>query len=122
MLWLALHFPLLSLEALPLRHSPSTTNSKAGTSVIVVRGRVLACDAAAAEAGVLPGQKLSTALGLQLGLSVFERDAGREERALTALACWAGRFTPTLSRQPPDVLLLEIGGCLRLFGGGQAIV
>lgn len=113
MLWLALHFPLLSLEALPLRHSPST---------IVVRGRVLACDAAAAEAGVLPGQRLSTALGLQPGLSVFERDAGREERALTALACWAGCFTPTLSRQAPDVLLLEIGGCLRLFGGEQAIV
>lgn len=83
---------------------------------------MLACDAAAARAGVLPGQKLSTAIGLQPGLSVFERDAGREERALTALACWAGRFSPTLSRQAPDVLLLEIGGCLRLFGGGQAIV
>lgn len=71
---------------------------------------------------MLPGQRLSTALGLQPGLSVFERDAGREERALTALACWAGCFTPTLSRQAPDVLLLEIGGCLRLFGGEQAIV
>ncbi|MBI2278011.1 MAG: DNA polymerase Y family protein [Dechloromonas sp.] len=113
MLWLALHFPLLSLEALPQRCSPSA---------VAARGRVLACDAAATGAGVLPGQKLSTALGLQPGLSVVERDAGGEARALTALACWAGRFTPTLCRQSPDVLLLEIGGCLRLFGGGQAIV
>lgn len=56
------------------------------------------------------------------GLAVFERDAGRELAALHALACWAGRFTPTLSLQSPDGLLLEIGGCLRLFGGAEAIV
>lgn len=73
-------------------------------------------------AGVRAGQKLSTALGLLPGLAVFERDAGREQQALDNLACWAGRFTPTISLQPPDTLLLEIGGCLRLFGGGEAII
>jgi protein ImuB len=112
-LWLALHFPLLLLEALPLRQSPSA---------VVARGRVLAGDEAATVAGIRAGQKLSTALGLQPGLAVFERDEPRERQALEALACWAGRFTPTLSLAPPDALLLEIGGCLRLFGGVQAIV
>lgn len=33
-----------------------------------------------------------------------------------SLACWAGRFTPRLSLAD-GALLLEIGGCLRLFGG-----
>ncbi|UCV01637.1 Y-family DNA polymerase [Dechloromonas denitrificans] len=113
MLWLALHFPLLPLEALPLRQSPSA---------VVSRGRVLACDRQAAEAGVKSGQKLSTALGLQPGLAVFEREAVRENGALESLACWAGRFTPTLSLAPPNTLLLEIGGCLRLFGGVEPIV
>lgn len=113
MLWLALHFPLLALEALPLRQSPSA---------VVSRGRVLACDGLAAEAGVSSGQKLSTALGLQPGLAVFERDAARENGALESLACWGGRFTPTVSLAPPNCLLLEIGGCLRLFGGVEAIV
>ena len=83
---------------------------------------MLVVDAAAAAAGVGAGQKLSTALGLQPGLAVFERDAGREQQALDSLACWAGRFTPTISRQPPATLLLEIGGCRRLFGGTEAIV
>ncbi|PKO44208.1 MAG: hypothetical protein CVU31_12345 [Betaproteobacteria bacterium HGW-Betaproteobacteria-4] len=85
MLWLALHFPLLPLEALPLRQSP-------------------------------------TALGLQPGLSVFERCEAREKQALENLACWAGRFTPTISMVSPESLLLEIGGCLRLFGGAEAII
>ena len=113
MLWLALHFPLLPLEALPLRQSPSA---------LVSRGRVVCGDAVAAAAGIAPGQKLSTALGLQPGLAVFERDAAAESTALESLACWAGRFTPTVSLSPPDALLLEIGGCLRLFGGLPAIV
>lgn len=113
MLWLALHFPLLPLEALPLRQSPSA---------VVARGRVQVGDAEAVAAGVCAGQKLATALGLQPGLSVFERCAAREKLALDSLACWAGRFTPTISLAPPDTLLLEIGGCLRLFGSAEAIV
>lgn len=103
----------MPLEALPLRQSPSA---------LVSRGRVECIDRAAAGAGVGRGQKLSTALGLAPGLSVFERDAGREAAALASLACWAGRFTPTVSLAAPDALLLEIGGCLRLFGGAEAIV
>lgn len=113
MLWLALHFPLLPIEALPLRQSPSA---------VVSRGRVLVGDLAARLAGVCAGQKLSTALGLQPGLMVFERDELREIKALESLACWAGRFTPTISVVSPDVLLLEIGSCLRLFGGAPAII
>ena len=33
-----------------------------------------------------------------------------------SLACWAGHFTPRVSLAE-NALLLEIGGCLRLFGG-----
>ena len=113
MLWLALHFPLLPLEALPWRRSPSA---------VVACGRVWVCDRAAAAAGVVAGQKLSTALGLQPGLAVGERDPVLERKALESLACWAGSFTPTVSLAPPAGLLLEIGGCLRLFGGAAAIV
>lgn len=83
---------------------------------------MLAVDRAAAAGGVAPGQKLSTALGLLPGLAVFERDPAREARALETLACWAGRFTPTVSLAPPAMLRLEIGGCRRLFGGAAAIV
>ncbi|MGM3125381.1 hypothetical protein, partial [Bacillus cereus group sp. BC257] len=78
--------------------------------------------AEAIAAGIRPGQKLSTALGLLPGLSVFERDMARERQTLENLACWAGRFTPCVSLAQPNELLLEIGGCLRLFGGIEPIV
>ncbi len=112
-LWLALHFPLLPLEALPLRQH---------SSAVAARGRILASDAQATAAGVKPGQRLSTALGLAPGLRVIARDAVREAQALEALACWAGQFTPTVVLAPPEAVLLEIGGCLRLFGGAPALV
>jgi len=83
---------------------------------------VCCADQAASAAGVSTGQKLSTALGLVPGLAVFERDDARQAAALVSLACWAGRFTPTVSLAAGDALLLEIGGCLRLFGGAGAIV
>lgn len=103
----------MPIEALPLRRPPSA---------VVVRGRVLVGDAETLAAGIRPGQKLSTALGLLPGLSIFERNEAGERQTLENLACWAGGFTPTLSVVHPNELLLEIGGCLRLFGGIERIV
>lgn len=108
----------MTLEALSLRQSSEASFACA----VAARGRILQADPAASAAGILPGQKLSTALGLLPGLRIFEREPAREARALADLACWAGRFTPTLSLAPPAGLLLEIGGCRRLFGGVAAIV
>lgn len=89
---------------------------------MAVRGRIFIGDPSAAAAGVAPGQRLSTALGLAPGLLVRERDPGREQVALAHLACWAGRFTPQVSLVPPATLVLEIDGCRRLFGGAGALI
>ncbi len=107
MLWLALHLPRLALEHTP--RCPST--------VVVENGRVVAADREAEFRGVHRGLKFSSALGLVPDLSVSERDPVRELGALGMLACWGGGFTPQVSLAPPNELLLEIGGCLRLFGG-----
>ena len=42
-------------------------------------------------------------------------EAGSE--ALAALAAWGGQFTPRVSPEPPQDLLLEVEGSLRYFGG-----
>ncbi|MCX7172638.1 MAG: DNA polymerase Y family protein [Proteobacteria bacterium] len=118
-LWLALHLPQLPLEAHPGLPSPSA---------VAARGRVLACDAAADAAGVAPGMSLTAARALVPTLNVVVRDMAREAAAIAALACWAGSFTPRISLVPPrqdqaaSALLLEIGACLRLFGGIERIV
>jgi protein ImuB len=41
---------------------------------------------------------------------------------LEAIAAWACQFTPKVSLEPPQGLLLEVEGSLRLFGGIEALV
>jgi protein ImuB len=79
--------------------------------------RVIACNAAAANAGVAPGIGLNAAYALASGLQVCERDLAAEQRMLEALAQWAGCFTSKVALEAPDALLLEIKGSLKLFGG-----
>ncbi len=59
----------------------------------------------------------SAAHALAANLIVRIRDIAAEQESLAALAAWAGRFTPAISLQPPDGLLIEIGSCLRLHHG-----
>ena len=118
-LWLAIHLPQLPLQAHPGLPTPSA---------VAAGGRVIACDAVASATGVAAGMSLTVARALAPTLNVVARDLSREAAALTALACWAGNFTPRISLVPPrqdemsSALLLEVGACLRLFGGIEAIV
>jgi len=71
----------------------------------------------AATAGVRPGQRLSAALALAPELATLSRRPRRERILLESLADWAGRFSPLVSPEAPDALLLEVQGSLRLFRG-----
>lgn len=111
MLWLALHLPQLSLEALCSPPPPSA---------VVSRERIVVADAMATAAGIQPGMRLASAWALLPGLSIHERDAEREAAALNRLACWAGGFTSEVCLLP-QTLLLEVAGSLRLFAGAPAL-
>lgn len=95
---------------------------------MAAHGRVLARDAAADAAGVATGMSLAAARAMAPTLNVVTRNMAREAAALAALACWSGSFTPTISLVLPrqegvaSALLLEVGACLRLFGGIERIV
>lgn len=111
-LWLALNFPRLAVEVF----------AAPPPAVAVAQQRVVAADTAAEAAGVTPRMRLSSALGLAPGLAACAADPTREAAALEMLACWAGQFSPQLTLVPPHELVLEIGGCLRLFGGLPALL
>lgn len=120
MLWLALYFPALSVEIFSRGSAapePLTIAEKQGG-----RMRVAACNAAAAACGVRPGMPISAAQALAGGLVVRTRDPAAEQESLSGLAAWAARFTPAVSLQPPNGLLLEIGSCLRLHHGFGALL
>jgi protein ImuB len=112
MLWLCLQFPFLPLDVFL---------QEDGAAVAVDRQQVVSANAAAIRAGVRQGLGLSGVLGLVPGIRVHERQPEREAELLRTLACWAEGFTPTVCIASADELLLEIGGCLRLFGGLEAL-
>lgn len=116
MLWLSLLFPQFPLEV--LAGDPALQSGSVAVTLAVIEGEhILVADAAARDAGVTPGMRLAAAWARQPLLTVLERRSDLEAAALKRLACWAGGFTPDVCIRDESSLLLEIEGCLRLFGG-----
>jgi protein ImuB len=118
MLWLALHLPLLSLEAfcatLPAQAQPVAV-------ALIHQHRIAAVNAAAAACGVRPGMKRATALALVADLRLADSDTARDAAALQAVAHTALAFTPAVTLQDAQTVLLEVQASLRLFGGLAAL-
>jgi len=120
MLWIALRFPCLPLEAF-LRGSPSAEPWAVGSERVV-----LVCNQTAGALGVRTGMPRSAARALAPALRLLERDPALERRTLEDAATWAGRYTPSVAIVESEAaghgLLLEVAASLKLFGGVQAIV
>ena len=113
-LWLAVHMPVLPLEALSVPDAAPAT--------VVVEPRkghlwIIAANEKALAQGVAPGLKLSAAFALSRTLTVLGRSPQAEHLKLTSIAQWARRVTPSVSLEPPRALLLEVRGSLKLWGG-----
>ncbi len=118
-LWVAIHFPELALEALERdidERRPHAVIDGSGSTQ-----RVAACDRAAARAGVRAGMALNAAIALAPRLMARPRQRSAEQRLLERCAAWAGQFTPLVSLEPPDALLLEVKGSLGLFEGAAML-
>jgi len=117
-LWIAVCLPSLALECLAAAHVPEPA-----VVVEAERGQLLvvASSESAANAGVAPGGKLSTALALAASLQVFERVPSLERASLESLAGWAKTLTSMVSVEAPESVLLEVAGSLKLFGSLEVI-
>lgn len=114
MLWAALRFPDLSLQ---LYQRGAAACDATIVQEAIHRPFVLSCNHAATTAGIRPGMAVSAAYALAHQLNLRIRNPDKEAKALAGIACWATQFTPTLSLASPNEILMEISGCLRLFGG-----
>lgn len=113
MLWLALHLPWLSLEALPL--------ARPVARCVIDQRRVCVASRAAREAGVTPGMSASTAASLAPGVQQLGREPAREAAFVRLLALALGRYTPHVVLRD-DGVQLEVAASLRLFGGVRALL
>ena len=76
----------------------------------------------ALAAGVCPGMPVAQARAILQEALVLPHEPRREATALEHLAKWAQRFSPVAQDVAPNVLLLDVSGCARLFGGEENIL
>ena len=113
-LWVAAHLPRLPLAAL--------RSDAAAAPVVVIDADdrnqcIVAADPRAEAEGVQTGMTLSAALAAAPHIDPRPRDMGAELALMRRLAGLAAAFTPQVSIESPDGLLLEIKPSIRLFGG-----
>ncbi len=117
MLWACLLLPSLPLDVFARALSPADAMRPFAVTTGGHYPRIVAANAAARDAGIAAEQLVSAALALAPDLVLRDRERHREMAALDGIAMWATQFTPMVSVAPPDAVLAEIGGSLRLFDG-----
>ena len=119
-LWLCLRFDVLPLEALLQQPEPQDNRA----TVVVAQRLVVACDDTARCAGVVPGQGASTAQALlsQYDAHILERRPEKESALLQQLMTWAYGLSPHLERWQNNALMIEVGSCLTLHHGLEALL
>ena len=84
--------------------------------------QIFALDDAAARLGLEIGLPLANARAICPQVKVYDADEAADAAALNAIAGWCDRFTPLVALDPPHGLLLDITGCVHLFGGEAAMM
>src|SRR5262249_41624456 len=75
--------------------------------------------AARARLGLTPGLAVPQARPMHPTFTAVPEDRAADARLLDAIADSCQRYTPLVAIDPPDGILLDIGGCAHLFGGEE---
>src|SRR6202790_702260 len=125
---LSLWLPRLPIDRIKRRlcqgnAAPADTNQP---SIVVAKQnnalQIYALDDAAAALNLEVGLPLANARAICPQLQVFDADEAADALALNAIAAWCDRFTPLVALDSPHGLLLDITGCVHLFGGEAAML
>lgn len=123
--YLALLFPSLPIERLrasqphffDARHdAPTVFVEKANNTI-----RLVALDAIAITQGLTLGLTLADARARCPKLIVFKAESQADFDWLAQLADGCERYTPSVTLDPPDGLILDITGCLHGFDGEHGL-
>ncbi len=120
-LWIAVCFPDLALNAVTVGSDLDPDRPAVAYEAVGQQLRIVAANRAARRLGVADAGTVGAALGFAADLLLYERSTAAEDDYLRLLADRASRFTPSISLQSREGLLLEVGASLALFGGREAI-
>ncbi len=80
---------------------------------------VKAVNVLAKEKGIYENMVLADCKALVPELTVLDYDVAEPKKLLHALAEWCIRYSPFISIDLPDVLILDVSGCTHLWGGEE---
>ncbi|MEM9708297.1 MAG: DUF6504 family protein [Pseudomonadota bacterium] len=83
---------------------------------------LLSLSAAAEAAGLKPGQPLRDAQAMCPDLRTRPENKEAEAAFLAVLRRWAGKFSPWVSEEAPEGLVIDLTGCAHLFGGEERLL
>ena len=83
--------------------------------------RIAALDEPAIRAGLYLHQPLADALAVYPNLVCSDAEPAAVQKALTALAAWAQRYSPATAPAMPSGLWLDVTGCAHLWGGEDGL-
>ncbi len=120
--YLSLYFPRWSVDRLE-RDQPQRVATPCAVARDV-RGHLMvaAVNDAAASGGVRTGTRLADARALLPGLDIVLEDAEADERLQRRLVEWCDRYSPLVTRDGADGIMLDVTGCAHLFGGEAALL
>jgi protein ImuB len=104
-------------EKIPQFSAPLVISHKANNALYVY-----ALEARAQKLGLYKGQPLANARAMVQPLEILPADERADAALLESIADWCDRFTPLVSLDAPNGLLLDITGASHLFGGEAAML
>ena len=120
--YLAIWFPFLSADRLRRQSPPEPGQPFVFTEKVKGALRLTAVDRQAQALGLPPGLTLADARARVPQLLAFDCDLHADRLWLERIAGSCLRYTPMVALDPPDGLILDIGGCAHLFGGEDGLV
>ncbi|MCV6595308.1 MAG: DNA polymerase Y family protein [Silicimonas sp.] len=119
---LSLWFPRLAAER-ALRQGAGVSGVPFAVVGEVKNAQVLVSLSREAEAaGLTRGQALRDGRAICPELQTRLQNPELERAFLTVLRRWAGKFSPWVSEEPPEALMLDLTGCAHLFGGEAVLM
>ena len=119
---LSLWFPRLAAERC-LRDRRGLPTGPFAVAGDVQSAQVLVSLSAEASAvGLTRGQPLRDAHAMCPGLETRLANPELDRAFLALLRRWAGKFSPWVSEEPPESLVIDLTGCAHLFGGEMPLI
>lgn len=111
----------------PGKRSDKRSDKRSGAPLVISLKadnalRVYALDLRASRLGLRLGQPLANARAMVPQIEIVEADEAADAKLLEQIADWCDRFTPFVSIEPPNGLLLDITGSAHLFGGEREML